>query len=500
MSRGILVVGAGPVGVSLAMGLRRYGVPVRVVEKALAPSGQSRALFLWTRTLELLDADNLGAALLAAGRRIEAVNVLAGSKRIGRVEFSEIDSTHPYALMLPQAETERILTEQLGRLGGRVEFGTELTNFINAPDCVTATLRHADGNEETFEADYLVGCDGGASFVRKQLGLSSSGPAQQSDWLLADVRLDGFASLPSELNSFWHEDGFLGIFPLPSGYYRVIADLHGILGERPETPELAQVQALVEQRGPGGITVSDPIWLSAFRIHERNTSSYRAGRMFLAGDAAHLHNPVGAQGLNMGIHDAVNLAWKLAMVHRGVANAETLLESYTAERHAVAEALVTNLDRAATVAMLKNPTVQIARNLLGNVFFGLKPARKAMAESVAEVSHSYPHSPLNGTEWVGIPGPAPGERLPPRPDEPPMGAGDSPRFALFAASSPAVRELQLQFAGLLEPHLRPQISPGTVWLGRPDGYVATVALEENIRQIEDYLRAYVSDSASLAVM
>ncbi len=500
MNRGILVVGAGPVGLSLAVGLRRYGVKVRVVEKALAPSGQSRALFLWTRTLELLDANNVGAALLAAGRKIEAVNVLAGRKRIGRIELSEIDSTHPYALMLPQAETERILTEQFVRLGGQVEFGVELTNFINAPDCVTATLRHADGSEESFEADYMVGCDGGSSFVRKQLGLSSTGPAQQSDWLLADVRLEGFASLPSELTSFWHEDGFLGIFPLPSGHYRVIADLHAVQGERPAHPDIAQVQALVDQRGPGGISVSDPVWLSAFRIHERNAAGYRAGRVFLAGDAAHLHNPVGAQGLNMGIHDAVNLAWKLAMVEQGAANAETLLESYTAERHAVAETLVTNLDRAASVAMLKNPTVQIARNLLGNVFFGLKPTRKAAAESVSEVSHSYPSSPLNGQDWAGVPGPAPGERLPPRPDEPPMGAGDTPRFALFAARSPAALALQHEFPRLLEPQLRPRISPGTIWLGRPDGYVATVALEENVQQIEDYLRAYVADSSSLAVM
>jgi len=487
MSQEVLVVGAGPVGLSMAAALRRYGVPVRIIEKAAQPSGQSRALFLWTRTLELLDRDGVGGELLAAGQKIEAVNVLAGAKRIGRIELSDIDSTHPYALMLPQAETERVLTAQLSRLGGKVEFGTEITGFINGPDYVTATLRHADGKEETVQAPYLIGCDGGGSFVRRSLGLSSSGPAQQSDWLLADVRVDGFSSPPTELTSFWHEDGFLGIFPLPSGHYRVIADLHDVQGERPEQPTLAQVQALVDARGPGNITVSDPV-------------SYRAGRVFLAGDAAHLHNPVGAQGLNMGIHDAVNLSWKLALVYRGVGNAEALLDSYNAERHAVADMVVSNLSRATAVAMLKNPTIQFARNLLGNVFFGLEPARKAMAERVAEVSHSYRNSPINGTNERGLPGPAPGERLPPRPDEPPLGAGDSPRFALFAASSPAVRELQQEFAGLLEPTLRAAIRPCAVWLGRPDGYVAAVALEEDVRQIEDYLTAYVLDSSAIAAM
>lgn len=500
MSEVVLVAGAGPVGLTMAAELRRYGVPVRVVEKAPEMAGQSRALFLWSRTLELLDRNGTGAELIAAGQKIEVLNILAGPKHIGRVDFIDIDSPHRYALMLPQAETERILAAHLAAQGLAIERGTELTGFTDTDTGVTVSLRHADGGVETVQAAYLVGCDGGGSFVRKTLGLSSSGPSQQSAWILADVELTGFSCPRTELTSFWHEEGFLGLFPLANGLYRVIADLHDVENFTPGEPSLAQVQEIVDRRGPGGVKLANPQWLSAFRIQERNVSSYRAGRVFLAGDAAHLHNPVGAQGLNMGIHDAVNLAWKLALVYRGAANREVLLESYNTERHAVAEHVVTNIGRAATVAVVHNPTVQFARNLLGNVFFGLAPARKAVAETLSEVSLGYQHSPLNANEDHAFPGPGPGDRVPPQPDQTPLGSGDSPRFALFAASSPAVEALRVEFAGLLEPALRLPLSPRCIWLARPDGYVAAAAIEQDIQQIEDYLKTYVTSADEAAVM
>jgi 2-polyprenyl-6-methoxyphenol hydroxylase-like FAD-dependent oxidoreductase len=484
----------------MAAELRRYGVPVRIIDKELQPSGQSRALFLWTRTLELFDHSGISAALIAKGQKVDSVSLQTGAKRIGRIELSEIDSTHPYALMLPQAETERVLTAHLATLGVQVERGTVLEGFTNGPDRVIAELRHADGKLETFQTPYLIGCDGGGSFVRKALGLSATGPAHQSDWLLADVRLEGFSSPRTELSSFWSEDGFFGIFPLPSGLYRVTAALHDVHGERPEQPTLAQVQAVVDARGPGGVTVSDPVWLSAFRVHEHNMSSYRAGRVFLAGDAAHMHNPVGAQGLNMGIHDAVNLAWKLALVCRGVANAEALLDSYNAERHALAEEVFTNISRAEMLTLLKNPTAQFARNVFGNIFFGLAPARKALAERLAEVSHAYRHSPINGIEDRALPGPGPGDRMVPHEGQPKFGIGDTPRFALFANSSPKVDALHKRFADLLEAELRPVLSPRCIWLVRPDGYVAAATLEDDVQQIEDYLRTYVPDSSTMAAM
>jgi len=379
MSEIVLIAGAGPVGLTLAAELRRYGVTVRVVEKAVSAASQSRALFLWSRTLELLDRGNSAAPLIAAGEKVDALNIFSGAKHIGRVDFADIDSPYKFALMLPQAETERILAAQLAQYDVTVERGTELTGFTDEGRCITASLRHADGTLETVEAAYLVGCDGGGSFVRKALGLSSTGPAQQSTWLLADVQLDGFASPRNEITSFWHEDGFLGLFPIPGGLYRVIADLQDANNAAPREATLAQVQEILDRRGAGGVTASNPAWLSSFRVQERNVTSYRSGRVFLAGDAAHLHNPVGAQGLNMGIHDVVNLAWKLAIAKRGAGNSEKLLDSYTKERHAVAAHVVANLGRAEMLAVVHSPTVQFARNLLGNIFFGLAPARRALA-------------------------------------------------------------------------------------------------------------------------
>jgi 2-polyprenyl-6-methoxyphenol hydroxylase-like FAD-dependent oxidoreductase len=474
----------------MAAELRRYGVPVRVVDKTHDRTDQSRALFLWSRTLELLDRSGVGGIFLDAGQKIEAVNILAGTQRIGRLDFAELDSLHPYALMLPQAQTEAILEAHLIRLGGGVERGTELAGFHDQADGVTVSLRHPDGRIETTTTPYLIGCDGGGSFVRKALGLSSTGPAQQSDWLLADVSLGGFESLPTELTSFWHEDGFLGIFPLAAGRFRVIADLRATHGEKPVTASAALVQGLIDARGPGGISVLDAGWMSSFRIHERNVAAYRQGRVFLAGDAAHLHNPVGAQGLNMGIHDAVNLAWKLALVWRKAENAELLLESYNAERHAVAEHVVTNIGRAEMVALVKTPTLQFARNLLGNIFFGLSPARRAVVETMAEVSLGYTGSPLNGPEDHALPGPGPGERMAPRADEAPIGAGDTPRFALFAEPSPSVDALIAAHPTLLEPAPRPPVSPRCIWLVRPDGYVAAEVMEPDIGLLDGYLHAY----------
>jgi len=494
MSEEVLIVGAGPVGLTMAAELRRYGVKLRIIDKAPQRTMQSRALFLWSRTLELLDRLDAGDALVEAGHKVEAMNILSGAKRIGRVDFADVNSTHPYALMLPQAETERVLAENLAARGVQVERGTELVAFANGADDVSATLRHADGREETLTTPWLIGCDGGGSFVRKALGLSSSGPAQQSDWLIADVHLAGFDYPPSELVSFWHEDGFLGIFTLAPGRQRVVADLRYTQGAAPPEPDLALVQYILHKRGPGGIIASNATWLSAFRIHERNVTNYRAGRVFLAGDAAHLHNPVGAQGMNMGIQDAVNLAWKLALVLRGAKNAEMLLESYNAERHATAEHVVSEIGRASAISRIRIPTVQFARNLLGNMFFGLAPARRAVAETLSDVSLSYEDSPLNGVlDQPFADGPAPGDRLPPQPGQAPLGVGNTPRFALFAAPSPQVEALCAKYPGLLEPAPRPPLSPGCTWLARPDGYVAAVALEEDLLPLDVYLKSFVSN-------
>ena len=188
------------------------------------------------------------------------------------------------------------------------------------------------------EVAWLIGCDGAHSTVRHGLNLTFEGDTLMSDWILGDVHLTGWTKDPHEVNTYWHADGVLVVFPISPERFRVIADFGVAQGnERRADPTLAEVQAVLDRRGPGGIRISDPIWLAAFRINERKVTNYRAGRVFLAGDAAHVHSPAGGQGMNTGMQDACNLAWKLAMVIRGVANAEPLLESYNLERSAVGE-------------------------------------------------------------------------------------------------------------------------------------------------------------------
>jgi 2-polyprenyl-6-methoxyphenol hydroxylase-like FAD-dependent oxidoreductase len=354
MTSQVLVVGAGPVGLTLAAELKRYGVSVRIVDKASSRTDKSKALVVWSRTLELLARAGCAEAFVAAGCKVVAVNLNAGGRPLGRVTFDAVDSPYPYALMLPQSDTERLLEEHGAALGVTVEREVELTTFVADGEGATAELRHADGRIETVRADWLVGCDGAHSAVRHGLGFTFEGDTLRSDWVLADVHLAGVPVPSSELAMYAHAEDVLALFPIAPGRYRVIADVGDTGAAPPAEPTLDEVQALLDRRGPGGIAASDPIWLSAFRINERKVKSYRAGRVFLAGDAAHVHSPAGGQGMNTGMQDAFNLAWKLAMAARGVAG-ERLLASYDAERSAVGDMVLRNAGRLTAAATMKEP-------------------------------------------------------------------------------------------------------------------------------------------------
>ena len=318
MNPHVLIVGAGPVGLTMAAELARYGVSVRIVDKAAQRTDKSKALVVWSRTLELLDRAGCGTTFVAAGHTVVGANIIAGDKIIGHVDLTEVKSPYPFGLMLPQSETERLLEAHLASLGVSVERQVEVTDFSDTGTAVTTALRHPDGRTEALTTEWLIGCDGAHSVVRHLLGLTFLGETLQTDWILADIHLSGENAPPaSEVAAYWHEDGVLAVFPISPGRYRVIADSGRAEGPHPADPMLDQVQQVVERRGPGGIVVSDPIWLAGFRINERKVADYRSGRAFVAGDAAHVHSPAGGQGMNTGMQDAFNLAWKLALVCRG---------------------------------------------------------------------------------------------------------------------------------------------------------------------------------------
>jgi 2-polyprenyl-6-methoxyphenol hydroxylase-like FAD-dependent oxidoreductase len=482
----VLVVGAGPVGLTMAAELARYGVAVRIVEKAAQRTDKSKALVLWSRTLELLDRAGCSEGFVAAGRKVLAANIIAGSKPIAHIDITTVKSPYAYALMLPQSDTERLLEEHLQRNGVAVEREVEVSGFSSDERGITSILRHADGSDETLETEWLIGCDGAHSTVRHTLQLAFDGDTLPSDWILADVHVAGYAFPETELATYWHEEGVLVFFPIAPGRFRVIADLGRSEGAHPADPTLDQVQAVIDQRGPGGVTVSNPIWLAGFRINERKVADYRSGRVFVAGDAAHVHSPAGGQGMNTGMQDAFNLAWKLAMVCRGTAPV-SLLDSYSPERSAVGDQVLKAAGRLTAVAVMRNHAAQTVRNLIGRVVLGLSPVRNAMVDTMTEVSIGYDASPLNGADAHAVDGPSPGERMPPVAGQAPIGSGDAPRFVLFATQGDATARLLERFAGLLDPDIRPSPHPQATWLVRPDGYVACVEKSRDLHAIADYL-------------
>jgi 2-polyprenyl-6-methoxyphenol hydroxylase-like FAD-dependent oxidoreductase len=500
----ILIVGAGPVGLTMAAELARYGAPVRIVEKTAQRTDKSKALVLWSRTLELLDRAGCAAPFVATGMQVEAANIVAGGKQLGRIGFAGIDSPFPYALMIPQSETERLLEAHLSSLGIRVEREVALLGFNDTGTAISASLQHPDGRTEDYLANWMIGCDGAHSTVRHGLRLQFQGKTLPSDWVLADVHVDGMPLPANELGIYLHEDGVIAIFPIGPGRYRIIADIgssidrsaHGtnaLDGANRENPTLADMQAIVDRRGPGRVVLSDPIWLSSFHINERKVADYRSGRVFVVGDAAHVHSPAGGQGMNTGMQDAINLAWKLALVSNGSCGDKILLNSYSAERSVVGQQVLTAAGRLTAAAVLKNRTAQSIRNLLGGLALRMAPVQRALALQFTEIDIAYRSSPLNGPSIAKLKGPSPGERVAPRKV---LHGGDNmaggvqvilPRFALYSAAGNAAEHLLHAFPDLLEPVLRPPLNSRAMWLVRPDGYVAAVAQDGDASVFSQYL-------------
>jgi 2-polyprenyl-6-methoxyphenol hydroxylase-like FAD-dependent oxidoreductase len=487
MGQDVLVVGAGPVGLTMAAELARYCVSVHVIDMAAGRSDKSKALVVWSRTLELMDRMGCGGSFVTTGIKGRGARIFAGGSEIAHISLDGLDTPHPYALMLPQSETERLMEQHLNSLGVQVERGVELLQFDTGTDGVTATLRHADMRQEVVDAAWMIGCDGAHSTVRHGLGLQFEGDTLPSSWILADLHLSGPVA-QDEIVNYWHADGVLVLIPIAPGRYRIIADAGEVApGERPADPTLAQVQAVLDQRGPGGLQVSDPVWLAGFVINERKVADYRAGRVFLTGDAAHIHSPAGGQGMNTGMQDACNLAWKLALVCRGLAPVEPLLDSYSAERSEVGRKVLRDAGRLTAMATLKGGVLQALRNHAASLALGLAPVRRVMTKAMAELSIGYPDGPLTRAEGGHRGGPSAGERAPVAGVGRPVGSGDRPLFALFAAADAGSAALIGRHGALLEPEVRAPFGPDGIWLVRPDGYVALTAGDGDWDKVDAYL-------------
>jgi 2-polyprenyl-6-methoxyphenol hydroxylase-like FAD-dependent oxidoreductase len=411
-----LIVGAGPTGLTLAAELARRGVPCRIVDRAAGPATESRALGVHARTLEVWDVMGIVQEALSRGVRCAGISVHNGAKTLAELRMSGLESPYPFALLLPQSETERILNGLVARLGAPVERETELLALTQDEAGVTARLRSASGGEETVRAQWVVGCDGAHSTVRKAIGLSFDGTTYEQHFALADARLD-WSLGADHIRLFPSAEGMFAVFPLLDGIQRLLADVDPAPDGSPAPlPDLAGFQAILDRRGPGEGRITDPQWISGFRCHLRQSSRYRVGRTFLCGDACHIHSPMGGQGMNTGIQDAYNLAWKLALTAQGKA-APALLDTYEPERHAIGQQVLHLTDRLFKMGSMKHPIARAVRNTMVPVVTRQQQLQHMMALRISQIGLTYRGSdsveegPAIGSRWPAA-APAPGDRMP----------------------------------------------------------------------------------------
>lgn len=343
----VLIVGARTTGLMLAIRLRRQGLSVRIVDRSPGIDPNSRATLLHTRSLELLENLGISEEIVAKGQPLSGMHLFADGKFVMAREDPPVDSPYPFGIAYSQVKIEALLESRLRDLGVSVERSTDLVSLEQDRARVRAGLRRQDGREETLESAWLVGCDGAHSTTRHLLGIGFPGDQSRNPYILGDVVAENDAP-SNHWFYFLHEAGVLFFAILDDGRRQVSASLpedHPVEGK----PSLAELQALVEQRSGGDYRLSDPRWLTYFRISYRLAERYRQGRAFLAGDAAHLNSLIGGHGMNTGIQDACNLAWKLALASRGLTSrgltsrgiaSEALLDSYESERRPVAEEMI----------------------------------------------------------------------------------------------------------------------------------------------------------------
>ncbi|WP_370615681.1 FAD-dependent oxidoreductase [Mumia qirimensis] len=409
----VLVVGAGPTGLTLALELSAHGVDVAIVDAAPDAVHESRAMVIQARTLEVLDRHGVADDLVAAGDDATSVTV-HGRRREATIRLFDAavgETAYPFLLFLSQAETERILAEHLARRGVDVRRGSRVVGVEQDGDRVSCTVHDDAGTPARVHARYVVGCDGAHSAVREATGIAFRGETYPQTFVLADVDVDG---LDPGVHAFLGPTGLVFFFPLarPAPWR--------VLTMRPDGAEgptaLLDLQRAVAAQAGGRVRVHDPVWLTDFSISERCVDRLRAGRVLLAGDAAHIHSPAGGQGMNTGIQDAVNLGWKLGLVCRGVAR-PGLLETYDAERLPIGRYVVETTGRVFRIATSSNPLVRFLRPrvapLVLPVLARLPALRRAGFRAVSELDVHYRGGPLAG-ESTGrrARGARPGDRLP----------------------------------------------------------------------------------------
>jgi 2-polyprenyl-6-methoxyphenol hydroxylase-like FAD-dependent oxidoreductase len=388
----VLIVGAGPTGLTAALELSRLGIDVRIVDRAPERSLTSRALGIQARTIELLRVRGVGDDLVRLGNPARATTLYSHGEKLAAIELHRMPSEFNYTLLLAQSDTERLLTEQLNRQGAKVERGVELIALNQHSDGITALLRSGDGTDETLDASYLIAADGAHSVVRKQLGLPFIGKSLTHDYVLGDLHLAG--DVPEDqLSIFLARNGFLAVFPMGDRRFRFMAtDPDGITGDD-GNPTLNDIQRLYDRTVHVPAQLYNLNWSSRFRINSRHMTTLREGRVFFGGDAAHVHSPAGGQGMNAGIQDMINLSWKLAMVLNGHARQE-LLDTYQSDRLPVIRQLVRMTERATRTFNSTNRLAHTALTRLTPVVLSRSRVQNKAATRLGQLSAGYRGRPI----------------------------------------------------------------------------------------------------------
>jgi 2-polyprenyl-6-methoxyphenol hydroxylase-like FAD-dependent oxidoreductase len=509
----VLIVGAGPTGLALALWLARFGVRIRIIDKTQDVAAISRALGVHARTLEFYRQLGFAEQAVAGGVIVPSVNLWTRGRKVASVPFANVGeglTPFPFVLDFAQDQHERLLIEQLSARGVAVERETELVGLDQNADRASATLRTANGTNERLQCSFIAGCDGTHSTVRNALNIEFGGGTYEHLFYVADATARGPA-VDNGIHVDLDESDLLAIFDMKGeGHVRLIGTIRADGAARSNQHELSFDDVARRPIEHLRLQIDRVNWFSSYRVHHRVASRFRVGRAFLLGDAAHVHSPVGAQGMNTGIGDAVNLAWKLAAVLEGRAKA-TLLDTYETERIAFARRLVATTDRAFEIATKRGRLAAIVRTrlfpLVVSIVFRSKAVRRYLFRTVSQIMINYRHSPLSAGGAGGVHG---GDRLPwVRPER----EGEADNFSPLASlrwqvhvygDAPAdVREACTHLD--VELHQFPWrqgtsesgIARGALYLVRPDGYVALADPDcsaERLREAVGFADAHSSRS------
>ncbi|HXS37331.1 MAG TPA: FAD-dependent monooxygenase [Flavipsychrobacter sp.] len=521
----VLIIGAGPTGLLLACQLIVHNIPFRIIDKTADHTTQSRAIVIHARSMEMFDQLGIADEIVRQGKQTIGVGMIFNGKKIIKMAMKEIGTgltNFPFFLMLEQSKTEAILSKFIETKGFKVERNSELISFTQNTNGVVATVRNAEGISTTINSRYMVGADGARSVVREQLHFVFGGKTYQQSLFVMDCKVH--PELPrDEMYIAFTKEGIGGFFPLTNGRYRVLGTLPKEFDEK-ETLTYDDIEKAFPEWTHMDIKLTDPEWISKYRSHHRYASSFRNGNCFLAGDAAHIHSPIGGQGMNTGLQDAYNLAWKLALVLKGKAK-DNLLDTYTDERVVIAKNLVQSTDRVFNFVTNKNPLIRFARQYLfppfARIAFAaiekLKFIRRFAFRSISEIGIAYRNSSLSQNASRGnFPrhAPKPGDRWPyisyTDADGKEVNIQDKLKgtsFHLFLFSKnnsfDELRRLEEKYKDLLSLEIityteqtktlfeKFGINQSGYYLVRPDMYVAYRSDEPNVSHLEEYLSRFL---------